>query len=50
MPAVYFFVIDVTTPAVQSGLLETLVTTLDSVLDSLPGDDRTRIGFMTFDR
>ncbi|CAD7697205.1 unnamed protein product [Ostreobium quekettii] len=50
MPAVYFFLIDVSTPAVHSGLLETLASTLDSVLDSLPGDSRTRIGFMTFDR
>lgn len=50
MPAVYFFVIDVTTPAVQSGLLETVASTIDGVLDSLPGDPRTRIGFMTFDR
>ena len=50
MPATYFFVVDVTTPAVQSGLLETVASTIESVLDTLPGDDRTRIGFLTFDR
>jgi len=49
MPPCYFFVIDVSEAAVASGMLQTLSETVMSVLDKLPGDKRTLIGFMTFD-
>lgn len=49
MPPVYFFVIDVSEAAVKSGMLQTLSETVMSVLDKLPGDKRTLVGFITFD-
>ena len=49
MPPVYFFVIDVSEAAVKSGMLQTLSETIMSVLDKLPGDKRTLVGFITFD-
>ena len=50
MPPSYFFVIDVSAQAVQSGMLATVCRTIRACLDRLPGDDRTKIGFLTFDR
>ncbi|CAL9200655.1 unnamed protein product [Musa hybrid cultivar] len=49
MPPLYFFLIDVSVPAVHSGLLEIVAKTIKSCLDSLPGFPRTQIGFITFD-
>ncbi|XP_020091801.1 protein transport protein Sec24-like At3g07100 isoform X2 [Ananas comosus] len=49
MPPSYFFLIDVSVAAVQSGLLEVVATTIKSCLDGLPGSPRTQIGFLTFD-
>ncbi|KAG0473484.1 hypothetical protein HPP92_015341 [Vanilla planifolia] len=49
MPPLYFFVIDVSVSAVQSGLLEVLSKTIKSCLDDLPGFPRTQIGFLTYD-
>ncbi|XP_058150253.1 protein transport protein Sec24B isoform X2 [Dasypus novemcinctus] len=48
-PAVYLFVLDVSHNAVESGYLTILCQSLLENLDKLPGDSRTRIGFMTFD-
>ncbi|XP_058923679.1 protein transport protein Sec24B isoform X4 [Kogia breviceps] len=48
-PAVYLFVLDVSHNAVEAGYLTILCQLLLENLDKLPGDSRTRIGFMTFD-
>ncbi|XP_026089897.1 protein transport protein Sec24A isoform X2 [Carassius auratus] len=48
-PAVYLFVLDVSHNAVQTGYLDVVCQTLLDNLDSLPGDARTKIGFITFD-
>jgi protein transport protein SEC24 len=50
MPPVYFFVIDVSVTAVNSGMLATTAAAIKSCLDNLPGADRTRIGFLTYDQ
>ncbi|KAI3449692.1 hypothetical protein Pfo_006357 [Paulownia fortunei] len=49
MPPLYFFLIDVSISAVQSGMLEVMAQTIKSCLDSLPGSSRTQIGFITYD-
>uniref|UniRef100_A0A4W3GBR7 SEC24 homolog B, COPII coat complex component n=1 Tax=Callorhinchus milii TaxID=7868 RepID=A0A4W3GBR7_CALMI len=48
-PAVYLFVFDVSHNAVESGYLNIFCQSLLENLDKLPGDSRTRIGFITFD-
>nr|XP_019597514.1 PREDICTED: protein transport protein Sec24B isoform X3 [Rhinolophus sinicus] len=48
-PAVYLFVLDVSHNAVEAGYLTILCQSLSENLDKLPGDSRTRIGFVTFD-
>ncbi|ODM90506.1 Protein transport protein Sec24A [Orchesella cincta] len=47
--AVYLFVLDVTTLAVDTGYLKTVCDVLLEHLDTLPGDARSQIGFITFD-
>ncbi|NXD12799.1 SC24B protein, partial [Nothocercus nigrocapillus] len=48
-PAVYLFVFDVSHNAVEAGYLTIVCQALLENLDKLPGDSRTRIGFITFD-
>ncbi|XP_056138369.1 protein transport protein Sec24B [Lampris incognitus] len=48
-PAVYLFVLDVSHNAVEAGYLKYFCETLLENLDKLPGDTRTRVGFLTFD-
>ncbi|XP_041044984.1 protein transport protein Sec24B-like isoform X2 [Carcharodon carcharias] len=48
-PAVYLFVFDVSHNAVESGYLDICCQSLLENFDKLPGDSRTRIGFITFD-
>lgn len=48
-PAVYLFVFDVSHNAVESGYLNICCQSLLENLDKLPGDSRTKIGFITFD-
>ncbi|KAI5628901.1 protein transport protein Sec24B isoform X1 [Silurus asotus] len=48
-PAVYLFVMDVSHNAVETGYLSVLCQSLLDNLEKLPGDSRTRIGFLTFD-
>ncbi|XP_071598781.1 protein transport protein Sec24B isoform X1 [Heliangelus exortis] len=48
-PAVYLFVLDVSHNAVEAGYLAIVCQSLLENLDKLPGDSRTRIGFITFD-
>jgi len=51
MPPTYIFILDVSKPAMDTGYLASAVATIKSVLDSqlLPGADRARIGFVTYD-
>ncbi|KAK9861048.1 hypothetical protein WJX84_009471 [Apatococcus fuscideae] len=49
MPPTYFFVIDVTSPAMIARSVEAIAATIRDVLDQLPGGERTRVGFLTFD-
>ncbi|KAM6923524.1 protein transport protein Sec24B [Xenentodon cancila] len=48
-PAVYLFVLDVSHNAVEAGYLKYFCDSLLENLDKLPGDARTRVGFLTFD-
>ncbi|CAG04702.1 unnamed protein product [Tetraodon nigroviridis] len=48
-PAVYLFVLDVSHNAVEAGYLKFFCESLLQNLDKLPGDTRTKIGFLTFD-
>ncbi|XP_023651648.1 protein transport protein Sec24B isoform X3 [Paramormyrops kingsleyae] len=48
-PAVYLFVLDVSHNAVETGYLTIFCQSLLDNLDKLPGDTRTRLGFVTFD-
>ncbi|XP_069486977.1 protein transport protein Sec24B isoform X2 [Ambystoma mexicanum] len=48
-PAVYLFVFDVSHNAVEAGYLNIVCQSLLENLEKLPGDSRTRIGFITFD-
>ncbi|KAG7355064.1 Sec23/Sec24 trunk domain containing protein [Nitzschia inconspicua] len=45
----YFFVIDVSATAVRSGMLQSVANSIKRSLDNLPGGQRTKIGFITFD-
>jgi len=45
----YFFVIDVSATAIQSGMLGGVSRAIRKSLDDLPGGDRTKVGFITFD-
>eukprot|EP01091_Cochliopodium_minus_P016258 TRINITY_DN6039_c0_g1_i1.p1 TRINITY_DN6039_c0_g1~~TRINITY_DN6039_c0_g1_i1.p1 ORF type:complete len:857 (+),score=251.64 TRINITY_DN6039_c0_g1_i1:26-2596(+) len=46
---IYLFCIDVSYTSVTSGLLSVTVAAIKNCLDKLPGESRTRIGFVTFD-
>ncbi|XP_078387070.1 protein transport protein Sec24A-like isoform X2 [Cetorhinus maximus] len=48
-PVTYLFVFDVSYNAVETGYLGIVCKTLLENIDRLPGDSRTRIGFITFD-
>ncbi|XP_053317480.1 protein transport protein Sec24B isoform X2 [Spea bombifrons] len=48
-PAVYLFVLDVSYNAVESGYLKIFSQALLDNLNKLPGDSRTKMGFITFD-
>ncbi|XP_029702987.1 protein transport protein Sec24B isoform X1 [Takifugu rubripes] len=48
-PAVYLFALDVSHNAVEAGYLKYFCDSLLESLDKLPGDGRTKIGFLTFD-
>uniref|UniRef100_A0A6J0TP85 Protein transport protein Sec24A isoform X1 n=1 Tax=Pogona vitticeps TaxID=103695 RepID=A0A6J0TP85_9SAUR len=48
-PPVYLFVFDVSHNAIETGYLSTVCKTLLDNLDLLPGNTRTKIGFITFD-
>jgi len=48
-PPVYVFVLDVSTAAVQSGLLACTVAIIKKNLKNMPGNPRTQVGFVTYD-
>lgn len=45
----YFFVIDVSATAVRSGMVHSAAKGIKDSLDDLPGQGRTKVGFITFD-
>lgn len=49
MPPVYFFAIDVSASAYASGMVSVVCDTIKACLDRLPGDERTQVGFLTYD-
>lgn len=51
MPPTYVFVLDVSKPAIDTGYLSMATNTIKSVIEQqlLPGLDRARIGFITYD-
>ncbi|XP_077361347.1 protein transport protein Sec24A isoform X2 [Festucalex cinctus] len=48
-PAVYLFVLDVSHNAVETGYLKVFCQSVLDNINALPGDTRTKIGFITFD-
>ncbi|XP_053319482.1 protein transport protein Sec24A [Spea bombifrons] len=48
-PPVYLFMFDVSHNAIETGYLGTVCQTILDNLDCLPGNTRTKIGFITFD-
>nr|XP_057942202.1 protein transport protein Sec24A isoform X1 [Doryrhamphus excisus] len=48
-PAVYLFVLDVSHSAVETGYLKVFCQSVLDNISALPGDSRTKIGFITFD-
>ncbi|XP_034545344.1 protein transport protein Sec24B isoform X2 [Notolabrus celidotus] len=48
-PAAYLFVLDVSHNAVEAGYLKYFCDSLLDNMDKLPGDSRTKVGFLTFD-
>ncbi|XP_028277242.1 protein transport protein Sec24A isoform X2 [Parambassis ranga] len=48
-PAVYLFVLDVSHNAVETGYLNVFCQSLLDNINALPGDSRTKVGFITFD-
>lgn len=48
-PAVYLFVLDVSHNAVETGYLRVFCQSLLDNINALPGDSRTKVGFITFD-
>jgi hypothetical protein len=49
MPPVYLFVIDVSAAAFACGMVSVVASTIKACLDQLPGDERTLVGFITYD-
>lgn len=49
-PPVYLFVIDVTQPAVASGSVAVIAAAIKQSLDQLAKEERTMVGFITFDQ
>uniref|UniRef100_A0A182SVY8 Sec23/Sec24 trunk domain-containing protein n=1 Tax=Anopheles maculatus TaxID=74869 RepID=A0A182SVY8_9DIPT len=47
-PAIYLFLLDVSSLAQQSGYLYTVCNTLMEHLENLPGDARTQVGFIAY--
>lgn len=50
MPAVYLFVVDVSSAEISYEVVKAISAGIRASLDNLQGDDRRRVGFLTFDR
>ena len=50
MPPTFVFAIDVSFAAASSGMIAAACKSIKSVLNKLPGDDRTRVALVTFDK
>ena len=52
MPPTFIFLLDVSQQAVESGYLTQATSTIKSIIEegTLPGDTRTRIAFLAFDK
>lgn len=50
MPPTFVFVIDVSFAAASAGMIASACESIKKSLSSLPGDDRTRIAIITFDK
>jgi hypothetical protein len=50
MPPTYVFLIDVSFAAAACGMLGAACATIKEALDCLPGDERTQVAFITYDR
>ncbi|XP_038563748.1 protein transport protein Sec24A isoform X2 [Micropterus salmoides] len=48
-PAVYLFLLDVSHNAIETGYLKVFCQSLLDNINALPGDSRTKVGFITFD-
>jgi len=48
-PPAYLFVIDTSAQSLASGMIHCLTQTVKQILSSIPGEDRTMIGFIAFD-
>ncbi|KAM9846845.1 protein transport protein Sec24A [Aulostomus maculatus] len=48
-PAVYLFLLDVSHNAVETGYLNVFCQSMLDNINALPGDSRTKVGFITFD-
>lgn len=49
-PAVYVFLLDVSRQAIETGYVKVFCDSLLDELDKLPGDSRTQVAFLTYDR
>ncbi|XP_050390937.1 protein transport protein Sec24A isoform X2 [Patella vulgata] len=49
-PAVYLYLLDVSFNAIETGYLNLFCQTLLEEIDKIPGDSRTQIGFLAYDR
>lgn len=49
MPPVFFFAIDVSQAAYACGMVAAAAQTIKACLGELPGDERTMVGFLTYD-
>lgn len=49
-PPSYFFLIDVSITAVRSGVLASISNAIKQSLDDLPGESRTQVAFITYDK
>jgi len=48
-PPTYIFLIDVSTAAIRSGVLQTISDAIRDSLDNLPSGTRSQVGFVTYD-
>ena len=51
MPPTFVFVLDVSKPAIDSGYLALATSTIKNIIENqlLPGGERTKVGFITYD-